>query len=231
MWVVELRVTKPLLEGLLTMSKCESWDTHLRPPALFQTSALQNHPPLGACPYFSLPAIQNCAQCYKQTTWSLTSTSSLLFPFPVSHQVLLIQQSPLRHHFFQGPSRILESRFSSVQFSSVTQSCLTLCNPMNHSMPGLPVHHQLLESTQTHVHWVSDAIQPSHALSSPSPPALNLSQHQCLFKWVSSSHQVAKVLEFQLQHQSFQWTPRTPLSVHWKYWSFSFNISPSNDRL
>ena len=95
----------------------------------------------------------------------------------------------------------------SVQFSSVTQSCSTLCNPMNHSTPGLPVHHQLPESTQTHVHWVGDAIQPSHPLSSPPPPALNLSQHQGLFKWVSSSHKVAKVLEFQLQHQSLQWTP------------------------
>ena len=88
------------------------------------------------------------------------------------------------------------------QFSSVAQSCPTLCDPMNHSMPGLPVHHQLMESTQTHVHWVSDAIQLSHPLSSPSPPALNLSQHHRLFQWVSSSHQVAKVLEFQLQHQS-----------------------------
>ena len=97
------------------------------------------------------------------------------------------------------------------QFSSVAQSCPTLCNPMNRSTPGLPVHHQLLESTQTHVHWVSDAIQPSDPLSSPSPPALNLSQHQGLFKWVSSLHQVAKVLEFQLQHQSYQWTPRTDL--------------------
>ena len=86
------------------------------------------------------------------------------------------------------------------QFSSVTQSCPTLCNPMDCSTPGLPVHHQLLEPTQTHVHWVGNAIQPSHPLSSPSPPALNLSQHQGLFKWVSSSHQVAKVLEFQLQH-------------------------------
>ena len=99
----------------------------------------------------------------------------------------------------------------SVQFSSVAQSCLTLCDPMNHSTPGLPVHHQLLESTQTDVHWVGNAIQPSHPLLSPSPPALNLSQHQGLFKWVSSSHQVAKVLEFQLQHRSFQWTPRTDL--------------------
>ena len=97
------------------------------------------------------------------------------------------------------------------QFSSVAQSCLTLCNPMNHSTPGLSVHHQLPESTQTHVHWVNDAIQPSHPLSSPSPPALYLSQHQGLFKWVSSSHQVAKLLEFQLQHQSFQWTPKTDL--------------------
>ena len=97
------------------------------------------------------------------------------------------------------------------EFSSVAQSCPTLCEPMNYSTPGLPVHHQLPESTQTRVHCVGDAIQPSHPLSSPSPPALNISQHQCLFKWVSSLHHVAKVLEFQLQHQSYQWTPRTDL--------------------
>ena len=78
---------------------------------------------------------------------------------------------------------------------------------MNCSTPGLPVHHQLLESTQNHVHWVGDAIQPSHPPSSPSSPALTLSQHQGLFKWVSSSHQVAKVMEFQFQHQSFQYQP------------------------
>ena len=96
-----------------------------------------------------------------------------------------------------------------VQFSSVAQSCLTLCNLMDCSTQGLPVHHQLLEFTQTHVHQVGDAIQLSHPLSSPSPPALNLSQHQGLFKWVSYSHQVAKVLEFQLQYQSFQWIFRT----------------------
>ena len=83
------------------------------------------------------------------------------------------------------------------QFSSA-QSCPTLCDPMNRSTPGLPVHHQLPEFTQTHIHWVSDAIQPSHPLSSPSPPAPNPSQHQSLFQWVNSSHQVAKVLEFQL---------------------------------
>ena len=99
----------------------------------------------------------------------------------------------------------------SIQFNSVAQSCLTLCDPVNRSTPGLAVHHQLPESTQTYVHWVGDAIQPSHPLSSPSLPSLNPSQHQGLFRWVSSSHQVAKVLEFQLQHQSFQWTPRTDL--------------------
>ena len=86
----------------------------------------------------------------------------------------------------------------SVQFSSVAQSCLTPWDPMNCSTPGLPVHHQLQEFTQTQVHWVSDAIQPSHPLSSPSPPAPNPSQHQSLFQWVNSSREVAKVLEFQL---------------------------------
>ena len=90
------------------------------------------------------------------------------------------------------------TNLSSVQFSSVAQSCLTLCDPMNRSMPGHPVHHQLPEFTQTHVHRVSDAIQPSYPLSSPSPPALNLSQHQSFFQLVNSSHEVAKVLEFQL---------------------------------
>ena len=90
----------------------------------------------------------------------------------------------------------------TVQLSSVIQSCPTLCNPMNCSMPGLPVPHQLPEFTQTHVHWVGDATQPFHPLSSPSPPTLNLSQHQGLFKWVSSFHQVSKVLEFQHEHQS-----------------------------
>ena len=93
---------------------------------------------------------------------------------------------------------LLGSIFLVVQFSSVTQSCPTLCDPMNRSTTGLPVHHQLPEFTQTHVHWVSDAIQPSHPLSSPSPPAPNPSQHQSLFQWVNSSHEVAKVLEFQL---------------------------------
>ena len=89
------------------------------------------------------------------------------------------------------------------QFSSVAQSCPTLRDPMDHSTPGLPVRHQLLESIQTHLHWVGDAIQPSNPLLPPSPPSFNLSQHQGLFQWVCSLHQVAKVLEFQFQHQSF----------------------------
>ena len=91
-------------------------------------------------------------------------------------------------------------------FRSVAQSCLTICDPMDCSTPGLPAHHQLPESTQTHVQWVGDAIQPSHPLSSPSPPALNLSQLQGLFQWVGTPHQVARV-----------------------YWSFSFSINPSNE--
>ena len=98
-----------------------------------------------------------------------------------------------------------QKRESSVQCSSVTQLCLTLCNAVNHSMPGLPVHHQLPEFTQTHIHRVSDAIQPSHPLSSPSPPALNLSQH--------------------LSNESV-------LRIRWpKYWSFSSSISPSKEYL
>ena len=102
-------------------------------------------------------------------------------------------------------------QFSSVQSNRTDSVCPALCNPMDCSTPGLPVHHQLPEFIQTHVHRVGDAIQPSHPLSSPSPPALNLSQHKGLFKWVSSSHQVAKVLEFQLQHQSSLWVFRTDL--------------------
>ena len=97
------------------------------------------------------------------------------------------------------------------QFSSLTQSGRTLCDPMNCSMPGLPVHHQLPELMQTHDHRFGDATQPSHPLSSPSPPDPNPSQHQGLFQWVNSSHEVAKILELQLQHQSFQRTPRTDL--------------------
>ena len=125
-----------------------------------------------------------------------------------------LKSSTLAARFFtisvtwKAPSYIISSvQFSSVQslshvwlFATPWTACSTL---------GFTIHHQLLELAQTHVHRVSDAIQPSHPLSSPSPPAFNLSQHQGLFKWVSSSHQVAKGLEFQLQHQSFQWIFRT----------------------
>ena len=99
-----------------------------------------------------------------------------------------------------------KAKFSSVQS---VQLCPTLCDPMDCSTPGFPDHHQLPELPQTHVNWVGDTIQPSHPLSPPSPPAFNLSHHQDLFQWVSSSHQVAKLLEIQLQHQSFQWICRT----------------------
>ena len=104
-----------------------------------------------------------------------------------------------------------QSSSDGCQLSSVASSCPTLCDPTDCSTPGLPVHHHLSEFTQTHVHWDSDTIQPSHPLSSPSPPAFNLPQHQGLFPGASSSHQVAKVMEFQLQHQFFQWIFRTNL--------------------
>ena len=128
----------------------------------------------------------------------------------------LFSQTACLFHYLSLDKNLVLGKQSSylLLFSSVQFSCSVVSNsldPMNRSTPGLPVHHQLPESTQTHVHRVGDAIQPSHPLSSPSPPVLSLSQHQGLFKWVSSLHQVAKVLEFQLQHQSFQWTPRTDL--------------------
>ena len=125
--------------------------------------------------------------------------------------IVKLRQKGQTPWMIQTTDFIQEVILISVQFSSVTQSCLTLCDPMDCSTPGFPVHHQLVEFTQTHVHWVGDAIQQSHPLSFPSPPAPNPSQHQSLFQWVSSSHQEAKVLELQLQHQSFQLTPRTDL--------------------
>ena len=111
----------------------------------------------------------------------------------------------------QPGGRLQACWMAPVQFSSVAQSCLTPCDPMDYSTPGFPVHHQLPEFTHIHVCWVGDAIQPFQPLSSPSPPTFDLSQHPGLYKWVSSLHQVAKGLEFQLQHQSFQWIFRTDL--------------------
>ena len=136
-----------------------------------------------------------------------------IYWFPFKKQTTYDSLRLFNHPQFvkSNPQSLKEAKRYSVQFSSVAQSCPTLCDPMNRGTPGLPVHHQLLEPTRTHVYWLGDAIQPSYPLSSPSSPALNLSQHQGLFQWVSSSHQVAKVLEFQLQHQSFQWTSRTDL--------------------
>ena len=135
--------------------------------------------------------------CHPTISSSVIPFSSHLQSFPASGSFQMSQ------FFTSGGQRIGVSASASVQFSSVAQSCLTLCDPMDHSILGLPVHHQLPEFTHTHAHWVGDAIQPSHPLLSPSPPALNLSQHQDLFKWVS---------------------------IRWpKYWSFSFSISPSNE--
>ena len=117
-----------------------------------------------------------------------------------------------KDQYCKGPWNVRsmnQDKFSSVQFSSVSQACLTLCHPMDCSMPGFPAHHQLPEPAQTHVLQVHDVILPSHPVSSPSLPAFNLSQHQRLFQWDSSSHQVAKVLEFQLQYQYFQWIVMT----------------------
>ena len=136
-----------------------------------------------------------------------TANSICLYPFNLHTLALvklLIYSLPshihsLSHYQYHKLALLL------FQFSSVSQLCPTLCGHVGCSTPGLPVHHQLPELTQTHVHGVGDATQPSHPLSSPYPPAFNLSQHQGLFQWVSSSHQVAKALELQLQHQSFQW--------------------------
>ena len=126
--------------------------------------------------------------CHPTISFSVILFSSCLQSYPASGSFPMSQ-------FFASGGQVFSG---SVQFSSVTQSGLTLCDPMNRSTPGLPVHHQLPEFTQTHIHRISDAIQPSHPLSSTSPPAPNPSQHQSLFQWVNSSHEVAKVLEFQL---------------------------------
>ena len=121
---------------------------------------------------------------------------------------------------FQSIQSHVYLNFCSVQFSSVQSlSHDWLCDPMNRRMPGLPVHHKLPELAQTHAHWVSDAIQPSPPLSSPSPPAPNPSQHQGLFQRVNSSHEVAKLLELQPQLQSLQWRVRIDFLEDWLVWS------------
>ena len=172
----------------------------------------------------------SCANEFENHSNSWGTTHSLVFWFSSvqSHSLLYSKGTQLYIYIYPlfcgfpshlGHQKVVEFpvllvyqlSILSLQFSSVAQSCLTLCDPMDCSRPGLLVYHQLLDFTQTHVHWASDTIQPSHPLLYPSLPAFNLSQHQGLFKWVSSSHQVAKVLEFLLQHQSFQWIFRTDL--------------------
>ena len=123
---------------------------------------------------------------------------------------------------------LLNSLFSSVRcccFHSVAKSCAILGDPMDCSGPGFPVFHHLPEFAQTHVHWVGDATQPSHSLPPPSPPVLNLSEHQGLFHWFSSARQVAKVLKLQLWHQSFQWILRVDFLSDWLVWSCSLKDS------
>ena len=123
---------------------------------------------------------------------------------PLSHVSCIGRKVPSHWHHPRKLEVLSKQVTVGLQFSSVTQLCPTPCDPIYCSMSGLPVHYQLPGFTQTHVHCVSDVIQPSDTLSSSSSTTFNLSKHQGLFKWVSSSHQVAKVLEFQLQHQSFQ---------------------------
>ena len=137
-------------------------------------------------------------------SWSVLKLMSIKSVMPSSHLILWCPLLLLPWSLLKSVTFPMSQLYASVQFTSVAQSCPTLCDPMDCSTPGFPVHHQLPELAQTHVHQVDDVTQPSHPLFSSSPPAFNLSQHQGLFKWVSSLHQVAKLLEFQLQHQSFQ---------------------------
>ena len=173
-------------------SKDHSYDGMLSLPHL-ESDRLANQPSTQKSPSPCLPTVTPPTSFL---TAGINPSSTLQDGFMISPEYALI-----------SPPSIIRS---VLQFSSVTQSCLTLCNPMDCSTPGFPVHHQLPELTQTHVRRVGDVIKPSCPLLSPSP-TFNISQQQDLFQWVSSSHQVVKVLEFQLQHQSFQWTLRTDL--------------------
>ena len=144
-----------------------------------------------------LPVHMHGISVYLYHIQFLSSLScSFQYPYLLSLWLNLFLYSLFFLRQLQTGLFISPSDNSLVQFSSDTQSCPTLCDPMNRSTPGLPVHHKLPEFTQTHVHRVSDAIQPSHPFSSPSLPAPSPSQHQSLFQWVSSTHEVARVLEF-----------------------------------
>jgi len=150
---------------------------------------------LSWCVYICVPAnLENPAV-------STGLEKSVFIPNPKKGNAKECSNSSQNYRVRNLPGSVYEA------FISVAQSCPTLCDPMDCSTSGFPVHHQLPELAQTHVHRVGDAIQLSHSLSFPSPPPFNLSQHEGLFKWVSSLHQVAEVLEY--QHQSFQWIFRT----------------------
>ena len=178
--------------------------------------------PSNLSPHDSQVPLPLCAKAFSSSQKSCAFLRSTLISFPQSFHLFSFLRTNLlmiKSHFCTHAMEYKNVGYrmqrcpvhSICYYCSVTKSCLTLCDPMDYSMPGCPVHHQLPEFTQTHVYWVGDAIQPSHPLSSPSPSVFNLSQHQDLFQWVSSLHQVANVLELQLQYQSFQWTPRTDL--------------------
>ena len=149
----------------------------------------------------------NSKQIQQQLPLRFPSSRQAPF-YPLSLWIWLLEVSPISEimQFLSSCDWLISL---SIIFSVSVQLRPALCGPMDCSTPGLPVHHQLPELTQTRVHQVGDAIQPSHPLLSPFPSAFNLAQHQDLFQWVNSSHQVVKVLEFQLQHQSFQWILRT----------------------
>ena len=162
----------------ISFSRGSSREIEPRSPTL-QADSLPAGPP-GKC-NFSISSVQSLSRVW-------------LFVTPWTAAL----QASLSEH-------VNTDTFSRCCCCSAAKPCPTLCDPMDYGTPGSSVLHYLLEFAQIYVHWVSDAIQPSHSLSSPSPPALNLSQHQGLFQWISSSHQVARVLELQLQHHSFQW--------------------------
>ena len=165
----------------------------------------QNPFKLWACPSSQRPTWESQFSIFRVVRGGLGQS----WGGSISHVFLVGKEKERDGPCFHPGPPVLVWFWVECKFSSVTQSCLTLCDPMDCSSPGFPVHHQLPELVQTHVHLVSGAIQSSHPLSPPSPPAFSLSQHEGLFQWVSSSHQVAKVLQLQLQHQSFQWIFRT----------------------
>ena len=162
---------------------------------------IQPHTPRPSHLWRSSQSTDLSSPCYTRASRIQAAHEASKHKDPIKKWVECLNISPKKTYRWPTNTRKdahHHSLFSSVQFSLVAQSCPTLCDHMNRSTPGLPVHHQLPEFTQTHIHRVSDAIQPSHPLSSPSPPASNPSQHQSLFQWVNSSHEVAKVVEFHL---------------------------------